>query len=202
MPITIGALVTDHIAVARIDKGRISGPLRRFPETGSATGVPGTAPDSSRMSEPSRAGESSHPVPSLEAHDPLEAMHADQITEQIGEEILAVAGGEPIRAVGLGFPGINRAGLIEESPNLTHTKGLNLGPDLAKLLATRGSEAFVHVMNDADALAAGIFFTIPRSQTGRLPGAATTQLTKLIRVWFLGRGIGLGHYPEPNDFGE
>ena len=60
---------------------------------------------------------------------------------------------------------------------------------MTSLLAGKGIAARVHVLNDAAALAAGI-------------AATRGQLDKLVRVWFLGVGIGLGRYPQANGFSE
>ena len=123
------------------------------------------------------------------ASDVLEGMPAEEIIEQIGLEIKFVSQGNAIEAVGIGFPGINRNGLVEESPNLKQTKGFNLKEALSTLLSQREVSAPVHILNDAAALAAGI-------------AATRGQLDKLIRVWFLGVGIGLGRYPQASDFSE
>src|SRR6266567_6050607 len=79
-------------------------------------------------------------------------------------------------AVGIGFPGIVRNGIVEESPNLKQAKGAHLGEMLNKALGARGLTMRVTVCNDADAAAAGI-------------AARSGQLEKLVRVWTLGHGI-------------
>lgn len=121
--------------------------------------------------------------------DILEGLPAEEVVRRIGEEIERVGEGREVEAVGVGFPGINRNGLVEDSPNLKQTKGLNLREALTSLLAAKGIDAPVHVLNDAAALAAGI-------------AATRGQLDKLVRVWFLGVGIGLGRYPQANGFSE
>ncbi|MEJ7710224.1 MAG: ROK family protein [Pyrinomonadaceae bacterium] len=122
--------------------------------------------------------------PELESrNDSLEVMPAEDIAQHIGREIELICQGLSIDAIGVGFPGINRNGLIEESPNLKQTKGLHLGDTLSLYLKQKEIIAPVHILNDADALAAGI-------------AATYGQLDKLIRVWFLGVGIGLGRYPQ------
>jgi glucokinase len=127
--------------------------------------------------------------PEVDAADVLGGMPAEEIVQRIGQEIELVGLGHEVEAIGVGFPGINRDGLIEDSPNLKQTKGLNLGEALTSLLRQRGIAAPVHVLNDAAALAAGI-------------AATRGQLDKLIRVWFLGVGIGLGRYPQADGFSE
>ena len=158
MGLTIGALVTEHIAASLIESYKIVGPVRKFPEAGNIS-------------------------------DALEGMPAEEIVQRIADEIETAVQGQSVKAIGVGFPGISRDGLIEESPNLKQTKGLKLSESLAGLLNQRGISAPVHVLNDAAALAAGL-------------AATRGELDKLVRVWFLGVGIGLGRYPHSNDFGE
>jgi len=158
MALTIGALVTEHIAVSLIENYRLVGPIHRFPEAGSIS-------------------------------DALEGMPAEEIVQRIAHEIEIAAQGHSVRAVGVGFPGISRNGLIEESPNLKQTKGLKFSELLAGLLNRKGISGPVNVVNDAAALAAGV-------------AATRRQLDKLVRVWFLGVGIGLGRYPPSNSFME
>jgi len=158
MGLTIGALVTEHIAVGLIQSHQLVGPIRRFPEAASIS-------------------------------DALEGMPAEEIVQRVAEQIELVAKGQAVQAVGVGFPGINRNGLIEESPNLKQTKGLKFKESLVPLLKRKGISASVHVLNDAAALAAGL-------------AATRNELDRLVRVWFLGIGIGLGRYPQANSFTE
>lgn len=155
---TIGALVTEHIAVGIVEQNRLVGAVRRFPDGG-------------------------------DFRDVLEGMPAEEIVRRIAEEIEEVGRGVEVAAVGVGFPGINRNGLVEDSPNLKQTKGLNVAESLSALLAAKGIGAHVHVLNDAAALAAGV-------------AATRGQLDKLVRVWFLGMGVGLGRYPQAEGFSE
>jgi glucokinase len=91
-----------------------------------------------------------------------------------GVEVSSLAG------IGVGFPGIIKNGVVEESPNLLQMKGCCLSETIRSGLGT-GSIPVI-ISNDADALAAGIAST-------------HGQLDKLVRVWTLGRGIGYGTYP-------
>src|SRR5262245_32581869 len=75
----------------------------------------------------------------------LHAMPPEQIAETIRTEILAVAGGLPIDAVGIGFPGIIRGGVVQDSPNLRQVKGFKLQTTLGSLLSPAVP---VHVLND------------------------------------------------------
>jgi glucokinase len=110
--------------------------------------------------------------------DALQSMPAENIGDCIRQQIDAVAKGQKIHSIGLGFPGVIRDGIIEDSPNLHQVKGFNL----QAALSARGLSAPVRVFNDADAMAAGI-------------AATRDKLHKLIRVWTLGNGVGFGRYP-------
>src|ERR1700719_3706401 len=110
--------------------------------------------------------------------DALQSMPAENLGDCIQQQIDAAAKGQKIQAIGLGFPGIIRGGIIEDSPNLHQVKGFNL----QAALSSRGLSTPVRVFNDADAMAAGI-------------AATRDKLGKLIRVWTLGNGVGFGRYP-------
>jgi len=124
--------------------------------------------------------------PPLEQSDAaLTSMPADAVISTICDQIRRVCkqGGVDVSAlagIGIGFPGIIRDGIVEESPNLPQMKGCGLSTGISSVLGTKSIA--VIVSNDADALAAGI-------------AAARGHLDKLIRVWSLGRGIGYGTYP-------
>lgn len=158
MGLTIGALVTEHIAVGLIESHQIVGPVRKFPHAADIT-------------------------------DALEGMPAEDIVRRIAQEIELAAQGESVQAIGVGFPGISNNGLIEESPNLKQAKGLKFGELLTAFLKEKGISAPVCVINDAAALAAGV-------------AATRGELDRLVRIWFLGVGIGLGRYPRSNNFTE
>jgi predicted NBD/HSP70 family sugar kinase len=150
---TIGVLAAEHIAVGLVEDNRIIGPIRNLPEN---------------------------------IHDTnfLLEMPCVDLVDAIRNEIEAVrAGDSNITAVGVGFPGIIRDGVVDESPNLKQIKGQDLGTALGFLLSENGLETSVHVLNDADAFAAGI-------------AATKGHLDKLIRVWTLGIGVGFGRYPQ------
>jgi len=112
----------------------------------------------------------------------LQAMPAEAIAATIREMILAVGRGEIIEAIGVGFPGIIRGGVIEDSPNLQQVKGFDLQAMLSSVLSQGGRPVPALIFNDAAAMAAGI-------------AATRGHLDKLIRVWTLGHGIGFGRYP-------
>jgi predicted NBD/HSP70 family sugar kinase len=117
-----------------------------------------------------------YPEPGSESEG-LYGVPAEEIAELLQRQVQSVTGGAKVDAVGIGFAGIIRDGRIEESPNLQQTKGFHLQDALAK------SFDRVLVLNDADAMAAGI-------------AATRGKLESLVRVWTLGDGIGYGRYPQ------
>jgi glucokinase len=123
-----------------------------------------------------------YPEPGQE-HLDLKSLPVDEILARVRTNIAEVRKGATVDSVGAGFPGIVRNGIIEESPNLGQLKGLDIGAQLCAALRADGLNVPVTVMNDADALAAGI-------------AATEGVLEKLIRVWYLGDGIGFGRYPQ------
>ena len=119
---------------------------------------------------------------SAQSPDPLQSMPSADIAETIRGLVEKVAGGEKLEAVGVGFPGIIRSGVVEESPNLQQVKGFALQSVLASSLKGKVAGVPVGVFNDADVMAAGI-------------AATQGKLNQLTRVWTLGNGIGFGRYP-------
>ncbi len=116
------------------------------------------------------------------AHDALLSMPANDIAVTIAEQVKAIAKGEKLDAVGIGFPGIIRNGIAEESPNLQQMKGFELQKAVEAALAKAGTKIPVGLFNDADATAAGI-------------AATRGVLHKLNRVWAIGNGVGYGRFP-------
>jgi glucokinase len=116
----------------------------------------------------------------------LQALPAQQIADAICAEIAALVAGGPVEAVGVGFPGVIRDGVVEESPNLQHVKGFDLARAIS---AAFGNGVRILILNDADAVAAGI-------------AATRGHLDALIRVWTLGSGVGYGRYPLAAGIGE
>ena len=106
-------------------------------------------------------------------------MPAEAYGQLLRREVEEAADGQEISVIGIGTPGIIREGVIEESPNLQQLKGLNLRAALASAFPTSS----VLILNDADAVAAGI-------------AATRDELKKIIRVWTLGTGLGFGRYPR------
>jgi predicted NBD/HSP70 family sugar kinase len=150
MGYAVGVLAMEHIAAGLVDGDQIVGPIRTYPD---------------------QADEGSSVLPTLPPAD---------IVQAIGRLIDEVARGHPLDVVGVGFPGVIRAGVIEDSPNLQQMKGSALARSLSDAL---GGRAHVLVLNDADAVATGI-------------AATRGQLDTLTRVWTLGSGVGFGRYPH------
>jgi glucokinase len=111
------------------------------------------------------------------ASEELLGTPAEEIADLIRREIDQLTQGTPADVVGIGFAGVIRDGRIEESPNLQQVKGFHLQDYLSS------SYARVLVLNDADAMAAGI-------------AATRGKLESLVRVWTIGNGIGYGRYPQ------
>jgi len=111
--------------------------------------------------------------------DPLLSMPAEGIVDRIRRQVENVAGAEKIGGIGIGFPGIVRNGVVEDSPNFQQVKGFSLQGALSSALSGRLAGTPVHIFNDADVMAAGI-------------AATQGKLNKLFRVWPLGNGIGFG----------
>src|SRR5581483_862181 len=106
----------------------------------------------------------------------IRSMPAEQVAQTIREQIARVTAGQAVEAIGVGFPGMMRDGVVEECPNYPQMKGYNLAAALTGKIP-------VTVINRTDAMAAGI-------------AATRGQLEKLIRVWYLADGIGFGRYPR------
>jgi len=157
MTTAIGVVMTECIVAGRLEDGKITGKLLRYP------------------ADP----EAQEALASMPPGELVEAI-AGQIDELMrGPDGAAKASAD---AIGVSVPGIVRAGVVEESPNLPQIKGMRLAADLAQALQGRGITAPVYAGNDADAIAAGV-------------AATRGRLDKLTRVWTIGNGIGYGRWP-------
>ena len=121
--------------------------------------------------------------------DALRGVPADDLVRVQADELKALAEGDTLEAIGLAYPGIVRGGVIEESPNLHQLKGFPMEAAMRTALADRGIHAKLTISNDADVVASGI-------------ASAHGQLSKLVRVWTLGTGIGFGRYPAADGVWE
>jgi predicted NBD/HSP70 family sugar kinase len=113
----------------------------------------------------------------------LKSLPVEEIVDRIRQHVAELRREGPVESVGAGFPGIVRNGRIEESPNLGQLKGLDIRNLLATALRADGLDVPVVVLNDADALAAGL-------------AARNAALDRILRVWYLGDGIGFGRWPR------
>jgi predicted NBD/HSP70 family sugar kinase len=166
MTMNIGVVATGEIAVGLVREHELVGRLRRYP--------------------PPREADDETAAP-----DEIHSMPMEAVAETIAQTIrdLCSEQGAAPDAVGVGFPGIIRCGVIEESPNLKQAKGAKLADMLTAALSGHNLDIPVTIFNDADVMAAGM-------------AATRGQLEKLIRVWTLGHGIGFGRYPHAEGIWE
>jgi glucokinase len=124
-----------------------------------------------------------------QAPDPLQSMPAEGIVDCIRQQIEKVADGQKIETIGIGFPGIIRNGVVEDSPNLHQAKGFAMQAAISSALTGKLAGTPVRLFNDADVMAAGV-------------AATQGKLNKLIRVWTLGNGVGFGRFPASEGIWE
>lgn len=125
------------------------------------------------------------PIPEDDDEDnSLVELPTESLVEGICDLALKAAQGHEsrIKGVGIALPGLIRSGVVEEAPNLPQLKGARIQDLVAAGLESRGLNAPVTILNDADAVAAGL-----ASRHGRLE--------QQVRVWTIGTGIGYGCYP-------
>lgn len=153
MSVAIGVVMTEHIVAGRLEDHKPVGKPVRYPAEENEL-------------------------------DALSALPSGELVEVLAGLIadLASQGEKRIEAIGVAVPGVIRHGIVEDSPNLTQLKGMQMSKELAAVLNARGIQAPVHIANDADAIAAGV-------------AATRGQLNRLTRVWTIGNGIGYGRWP-------
>jgi glucokinase len=156
--ITIGVIMAERLYAGLIVDHQLSGTLLSSPPASVAT----DAEDDNSMVE----------------------MPADDVFTAICDLVLQVAKGREssVKAVGIALPGLIRNGVVEEAPNLPQLKGARVEAKLTEGLKQHGMNVQVNVVNDADAVAAGL-------------ACEHGKLDSFIRVWTLGTGIGYGVYP-------
>lgn len=115
--------------------------------------------------------------------DALVGLPAEVIAAHVADAIRNLEGRENIEYLGVGFPGIIRRNVIEESPNLQQLKGSFMGVLLQDALGADFRDIPIVCFNDADIVAAGL-------------AASRNHLDRIVRVWTLGNGIGYGRYPH------
>jgi glucokinase len=148
----IGVILSERISVGLVVDHNLVGAVRRFPED-------------------------------HDEQDGLVELPTDALVQTICEQIMLVAdGAKDITAVGVAVPGLVKNGVMEDAPNLPQLKGARIQELLSSQLRNHGVETAVTILNDADAVAAGL-----ASEHGKLDS--------IIRVWTLGVGIGFGRYP-------
>ena len=154
---SIGVVMTKDITGGLIEDHRLIGAIRRYPE------------------DPE------------ELHGLID-LPTDELVDVICDLITALkpqgsTEADKLDAIGIALPGIVRAGVVEDSPNLAQLKGAKIAQKVEAVLHARGVRAPISLFNDADASAAGL-------------AATRNQLDKVVRVWTLGNGIGFGRYPD------
>ena len=93
----------------------------------------------------------------IEDTDSLLDMPLDGLVDLVlHQAVSAIADCGPVDAVGLALPGIVRDGVVVDSPNLVQLKGARMAEKMHHALAGAGISAPVTVLNDADAIAAGV----------------------------------------------
>jgi len=155
---TIGVIMVERIYAGLIVDHRLSGKLLNYPDT--------PAPENA------------------DDDDSLVELPTDSVVQAMCQVIVKAASGNEnsLSSVGVALPGLIRNGVVEEAPNLPQLKGAKIRELLSTGLAAHGIIAPVTVLNDADAMAAGL-------------ASHHDKLDQLVRVWTIGTGIGYGVYP-------
>ena len=155
----VGVTLTERMLAGLVVDHKLAGTLRQFPENDN---------DQYAMVE----------------------MPTDGLIRTICERVSEAAEGtQGVTAVGVALPGVIKNGVVEDAPNLPQLKGARVQELLTAQLRTHGLDVTVDVLNDADAVAAGM-------------AASIGKLDHTIRVWTIGVGIGYGRYPFIQAAGE
>jgi glucokinase len=158
---TVGVILSERVYAGLIVGHKLAGELMSYP-AGDASVVSADSEDEGTLIE----------------------LPTESIVKAICRVVSEVAKGneKSISAVGIALPGLIRNGVVEEAPNLPQLKGARIQELVSTGLAAYGISASVCVLNDADAMAAGL-------------ASQHDKLDHFIRVWTLGTGIGYGRYP-------
>ncbi|MBB5063978.1 ROK family protein [Granulicella mallensis] len=158
---TVGVILSERVYAGLIVGHKLTGELTSYP-AGDASAVSADSEDEGTLIE----------------------LPTESIVKAICRVVSEVAKGneKSISAVGIALPGLIRNGVVEEAPNLPQLKGARIQELVSTGLAAYGISASVCVLNDADAMAAGL-------------ASQHDKLDHFIRVWTLGTGIGYGRYP-------
>jgi predicted NBD/HSP70 family sugar kinase len=156
--VAVGVFVSERIIAGLLIDHKLQGELVSYPA--------GPAPEDS------------------DEDNSLVELPTDALVDDICALVLQAAKGHEaeLYAVGVALPGLVRNGVVEEAPNLPQLKGAHVADLLSNALAARGVKVPVAIVNDADAMAAGL-----ASRSG--------HLDRMVRVWTIGTGIGYGCYP-------
>jgi glucokinase len=114
--------------------------------------------------------------------DALRGLPAEVIAEKVANHVKKLELKSDPTHVGVAVAGIVKNGYVEDSPNLAQFKGIHVQQLITDALTPLLGKLPVLVMNDADAMAAGM-------------AASRGHLDRLVRLWFLGTGVGYGRYP-------
>src|SRR6516162_5882592 len=126
-----GVVAAERVVAGLVSNGQMEGGIQRFPPP-----------------EDSDAALTSMPA------DSVVSVICEQVRTLCRESGIAV---ESLAGIGVGFPGIIKEVVVEESPNLLQMKGCGLS---AAVRSGLGLDAMpITISNDADALAAGIAAT-------------------------------------------
>jgi glucokinase len=155
---TVGVILASRIYAGLIVDGELEGPLVVYPDTP----LPDDGDDDTSLVE----------------------LPTESLVAAICDVVRGIARGYAgtIGCVGVALPGLLRHGVVDEAPNLPQLKGARVGAMLSDCLREHGITVPLSVLNDADAVAAGL-------------AARHGRLDHVVRVWTLGTGIGYGHYP-------
>jgi predicted NBD/HSP70 family sugar kinase len=158
---TVGVILSEHIYAGLIVGHKLQGSLLSYPHEDDH-GDLALGDDGNSMVE----------------------LPTDGVVEAICQLVVETARGHEssLTAVGIAIPGLVRQGVVEEAPNLPQLKGARIHDLLAGKLAGHGITAPVRIVNDADAMAAGL-------------ASVHGKLDNFIRVWTIGTGIGYGVHP-------
>ena len=155
---TIGVVMAERVYAGLVVDHKLEGEIRTYPST--------------------------PPPREADEDNSLVELPTDGLVQALCDLVAEVARGyeSKLGAIGIALPGFVRNGVVEEAPNLPQLKGARILEKMTAGLTPMGITAPVDVLNDADAVAAGL-----ASRFGKLD--------HLIRVWTLGTGIGYGRYP-------
>src|ERR1700679_3958123 len=118
----IGVILSDRISAGLVVDHKLAGAVRRFPED----------------------------------HDDdaaLVEMHTDAVVQTMCQQIVLAADGEnDLAAIGVALPGLAKAGVVDEAPNLPQLKGARIQELVATELRHHGIGASVTMLTDADGM--------------------------------------------------